>query len=104
VDTAYSDMNDTKQVKTKKRVADHGEVFTSDREVNAMLDLVKQETERTTIDWTIKESVQSALRRNIRRILRLHGYPPDLQEKAVETVITQAKMLAEDLLNGDKEN
>ena len=39
-------MNDTKQVKTKKRVADHGEVFTSDREVNAMLDLVKQETER----------------------------------------------------------
>lgn len=39
-------MNDTKQVKTKKRVADHGEVFTSDREVNAMLDLLKQETER----------------------------------------------------------
>lgn len=39
-------MNDTKQVKTKKRVADHGEVFTSDREVIAMLDLVKQETER----------------------------------------------------------
>ena len=53
----------------------------------------------TTIDWTIKESVQSALRRNIRRILRLHGYPPDLQEKAVETVLTQAKMLAEDLAN-----
>lgn len=53
----------------------------------------------TTIDWTIKESVQSALRRNVRRILRLHGYPPDLQEKAVETVITQAKMLAENLLN-----
>lgn len=34
------------QVKSKKRVTDHGEVFTSDREVNAMLDLVKQETER----------------------------------------------------------
>ena len=33
------------QVKSKKRVADHGEVFTSEREVNAMLDLV-QETER----------------------------------------------------------
>ena len=40
------DMGNTKQVKTKKRVTDHGEVFTSDREVNAMLDLVKQETER----------------------------------------------------------
>ena len=36
-----------KQVKTKRRVADHGEVFTNEREVNAMLDLVKQETERT---------------------------------------------------------
>ncbi len=35
-----------KQVKSKKRVADHGEVFISEREVNAMLDLVKQETER----------------------------------------------------------
>ena len=34
------------QVKSKQRVTDHGEVFTSDREVNAMLDLVKPETER----------------------------------------------------------
>jgi hypothetical protein len=34
------------QVKSKKRVADHGEVYTAPREVNAMLDLVKQETER----------------------------------------------------------
>lgn len=61
-------------------------------------ELLKTVRNSTTIDWTIKESVQSALRRNIRRILRLHGYPPDLQEKAVDTVITQAKMLAEDLL------
>lgn len=36
----------TTQVKSKKRVAEHGEVFTNEREVNAMLDLVKQETER----------------------------------------------------------
>jgi hypothetical protein len=34
------------QVKSKKRVTDHGEVFTNQREVNAMLDLVKHETER----------------------------------------------------------
>jgi hypothetical protein len=34
------------QIKSKERVADHGEVFTSEREVNAMLDLVKPETER----------------------------------------------------------
>jgi len=36
----------TGQVKSRQRVADHGEVFTAEREVNAMLDLVKQETER----------------------------------------------------------
>lgn len=46
MDIVVSNISNTKQVKTKKRVTDHGEVFTSDREVNAMLDLVKQETER----------------------------------------------------------
>lgn len=35
-----------KQIRSRKRVIDHGEVMTSEREVNAMLDLVKQETER----------------------------------------------------------
>lgn len=40
------EMDGAKQVKSKKRVSDHGEVFTNYREVNAMLDLVKQETER----------------------------------------------------------
>lgn len=35
-----------KLVKSKQRVTDHGEVFTSQREVNAMLDFVKPETER----------------------------------------------------------
>ena len=38
--------NKDNQVKSRKRVADHGEVFTAQREVNAMLDMVKQETER----------------------------------------------------------
>ena len=42
------------QVKSKKRVTDHGEVFTNEREVNAMLDLVKNETER--IDSRLLES------------------------------------------------
>jgi hypothetical protein len=36
------------QVKSKQRVTDHGEVLTGKREVNAMLDLVKSETERMT--------------------------------------------------------
>ena len=40
------EIKQDKQLKSKQRVADHGEVFTNQREVNAMLDLVKHETER----------------------------------------------------------
>ena len=36
----------TKQVKSKQRVADHGEVFTAEREVKAMCDLVADECKR----------------------------------------------------------
>ena len=39
-------MEKSKQVKSRSRVTDHGEVFTAEREVNAMLDLVIHETER----------------------------------------------------------
>jgi len=35
-----------KHIVSKKRVTDHGEVYTRKREVTAMLDLVQQETER----------------------------------------------------------
>jgi SAM-dependent methyltransferase len=40
------ETNTDQQVKSNERVQKHGEVFTAEREVNAMLDLVKQETER----------------------------------------------------------
>ena len=40
------DTQQAKQVKSRERVQQHGEVFTNEREVNAMLDLVKHETER----------------------------------------------------------
>lgn len=39
-------QKDEKLIVSKQRVSDHGEVYTSSREVNAMLDLVAQETER----------------------------------------------------------
>jgi type I restriction enzyme, R subunit len=60
-------------------------------------ELLQSVRNNTTIDWTIKESVQATLRRKIRRILRKYGYPPDKQEKAIQTVIEQAKLLAEEL-------
>ncbi len=69
---------------------------------NIARELLENVRNNATIDWTIKESVQAALRRNIRRILRKFGYPPDMQEKAVQTIIDQAKLLAEDLTNNQK--
>lgn len=41
-------QDDKPQIKSKKRVADFGEVFTAEREVHAMLDLVKIQTEQIT--------------------------------------------------------
>jgi hypothetical protein len=46
VTESEEEVPEKNQVKSKKRVTDHGEVFTNQREVNAMLDLVKHETER----------------------------------------------------------
>jgi hypothetical protein len=42
-----------RQVVSKKRVADHGEVLTGTREVNAVLDQVRQETERIDSQWVL---------------------------------------------------
>ena len=49
-----------------------------------------------TIDWTVRESVRANLRRMVKRVLRRYGYPPDMQEKAAETVLEQAELLARD--------
>lgn len=48
-----------------------------------------------TIDWTIRENVRAQLRVLVKRILRKHGYPPDKQEKATQTVLGQAALLTE---------
>lgn len=44
--SAKKGLNENKQVVSKARIANHGEVFTNPREVNAMLDMVAQETSR----------------------------------------------------------
>lgn len=51
----------------------------------------------TTLDWTIRESARARLRVIVRRTLNKYGYPPDKQEKAVETVISQAELMADAL-------
>lgn len=59
-------------------------------------ELVENVRKNVSIDWTIKESVQSNLRAIVKRILRKYGYPPDKQAKAVETVMLQAELLADE--------
>jgi type I restriction enzyme R subunit len=58
------------------------------------LDLVETVRRNATIDWTAKESVKANLRVMIRRTLRKYGYPPDLQDEAVQTVLRQAEQMA----------
>lgn len=48
-----------------------------------------------TIDWTIRQSARANLMRLVSRTLRKHGYPPDKQDKAIETVLRQAELLAD---------
>jgi type I restriction enzyme R subunit len=49
-----------------------------------------------TIDWTLRENVRAQLRVFVKRILRKHGYPPDKQERATQTVLEQATLLSEE--------
>jgi len=56
-------------------------------------ELVQTVRRNVTIDWTVKESVRAKLRAMVKRILRKHGYPPDKQEKATQTVLEQAELL-----------
>jgi type I restriction enzyme R subunit len=58
--------------------------------------LVQKVKANTSIDWTIKESVQAKLRVIVRRTLRQYGYPPDQQLLATENVLKQAEMLADE--------
>ena len=44
----------------------------------------------------MREKVQVRMRIAIKKILCKHGYPPDMELKATETVIEQAKLLAND--------
>ena len=57
--------------------------------------LVETVLNNVTIDWTLRENVRAHLRVLVRRILRRHGYPPDKQEKATQTVLEQAEVLSE---------
>ncbi|MDZ4159686.1 MAG: type I restriction endonuclease subunit R [Anaerolineaceae bacterium] len=59
-------------------------------------ELVEMVRKNVTIDWTVKEFVRAKLRVMVKHILRKYGYPPDRQEKATQTVLEQAELIAKD--------
>jgi type I restriction enzyme R subunit len=50
--------------------------------------------ENVAVDWAHRESARARLRVLVKRILRKYGYPPDLQDAAVQTVLQQAEVLS----------
>ena len=62
--------------------------------------LTQRVRENASIDWTIKESVKAKLKVIVKRTLRQFGYPPDMQLLATETVLEQAKLIANELAEG----
>jgi type I restriction enzyme, R subunit len=59
-------------------------------------ELVTQVQKSLTIDWALRESARATIKVIVKRILRKHGYPPDLQAEAVKTVLMQAELLCSD--------
>ena len=64
--------------------------------------LAEKIKQNATIDWAIKESVQAKLRIIVKRVLRQFGYPPDMQKLATETVLSQAKLIAAEILRHEQ--
>ncbi len=63
-------------------------------------DLVTMVRKNVSIDWTLRESAQARMRVLVKRILNKFGYPPDLQDAAVQEVLAQAARLCADWATG----
>ena len=50
--------------------------------------------ENVTVDWARRDSARARMRVLVKRILRKYGYPPDLRDAAVQTVLRQAEALS----------
>lgn len=56
-------------------------------------ELITQVRKSVTIDWNLREGARARIRVLVKRILNKYGYPPDLQDQAVKTVLMQAEQL-----------
>ena len=87
---------------TKDEWAFYDALATSDSAKDAMGDdklkviaaeLISKVRQSVTIDWTLRESARARIKVMVKRILNKYGYPPDLQEDAIKTVLMQAELL-----------
>jgi type I restriction enzyme R subunit len=60
-------------------------------------ELVKAVRENSGMDWWHFDQRRKKVRTTIRRILRQYGYPPDLEDAAIRTVVLQAEALAAEI-------
>jgi type I restriction enzyme R subunit len=69
---------------------------------NIAREIAEKVKSNATIDWTIKESARAKLMVIVKRTLNKYGYPPDKQQKAINTVLKQAALFADEtVLNLD---
>ena len=60
-------------------------------------ELVKVIKANVTVDWMHRQPIRARLRVHVKKLLRKYGYPPDLQEAAVQNVLQQAEALSVEL-------
>jgi type I restriction enzyme R subunit len=60
-------------------------------------ELLKSLQSNVTVDWMHREAARARLRVLVKKILRKYGYPPDLQDEAVQRVLRKAEELSADL-------
>jgi len=71
------------------------EVMKSDQLRVLARELAEMVKKMPRLDWTQRESVRADLRRKVRRLLAMYGYPPDLSEEATQLVLHQAELSTE---------
>jgi type I restriction enzyme R subunit len=90
---------------TDDEIAFYDALATNESAINAMGDdklkviaaeLIKMVRKSVTIDWNLRDGARAKIRVIVKRILNKWGYPPDLQEEAVKTVLQQAELLCAD--------
>ena len=71
------------------------EIIKSDQLRLMARELAEMVKKMPKLDWTQRESVRADLRRKVRRLLAMYGYPPDLSEDATQLVLRQAELATE---------